>query len=77
MSPAEKDVEHLREYARQKAAEAAEYRAYNEFLLKEQKKLRRRLDRVYSSWTWRVGRVVLFPVHLSQKFRDKRTSSPK
>jgi hypothetical protein len=77
MSPTEKDVESLREYARQKAAEAAEYKAHNEFLLREQRKLTRRLDRVYSSWTWRVGRVVLFPLHLGQKFRDKRTSSPK
>jgi hypothetical protein len=71
------EIEKLRRYAREKAAEAAEYKAQNKFLLKEQKKLKRRLDRVYSSWTWRAGRVVLFPLHLGQKFRDKRTASPK
>jgi hypothetical protein len=36
------------------------------FLEREHTIMKRRLDRVYRSYTWRVGRVVLFPIHVVQ-----------
>lgn len=64
MDRSETDFEKLRAFAREQAADAAEYRLQVEYLLGENKKLVRRLNKVYRSWTWRVGRVVLFPFHL-------------
>ena len=64
MDRSETDFEKLRAFAREQAADAAEYRLRVEYLLGENKKLVRRLNKVYRSWTWRVGRVVLFPYHL-------------
>ena len=75
MSVSENDLEKVRAYAREQAAEAADLRLKVKFLEREHKLMHRRLTRVYKSWTWRVGRVVLFPIHIVQwvsgKFRQR------
>ena len=60
------DLNVVRAYAREQAAEAADLRLKVKFLEREHKIMHRRLERVYRSYTWRVGRVVLFPVHVVQ-----------
>jgi hypothetical protein len=57
------DLQRARQYAREQAAEAAEYRLRVKHLERENAKLLRRLNKVYRSWTWRAGRIVLFPYH--------------
>ena len=75
MSVSENDLEKVRAFAREQAAEAADLRLKVKFLEREHKLMHRRLTRVYRSWTWRVGRVVLFPIHIGQwvmgKFRQR------
>ncbi len=63
MAGSEKDLAKVREFAREQAALAAEYKMQAEYLNKENARLRRRLGKIYASWTWRAGRVVLFPYH--------------
>lgn len=58
------DLEKVREFAREQAAIAAEYRVRVRMLERDNKRLSRRLNRVYRSWTWRLGRVVLFPYYI-------------
>jgi hypothetical protein len=58
------DLEKVREFAREQAAIAAEYRMRVRILERDNKRLSRRLNRVYRSWTWRLGRVVLFPYYI-------------
>jgi len=60
------DMKKVRAYAREQAADAADLRLTVKFLQREHIIMKRRLDRVYRSYTWRVGRVVLFPVHVVQ-----------
>ncbi len=60
------DVKKVRAFAREQAAEAADLRLMVKFLEREHKIMHRRLERVYRSYTWRVGRVVLFPIHVMQ-----------
>jgi len=66
MPVSENDLQKVRLFAREQAAEAADLRLKVQFLEREHKLIKRRLDRVYRSWTWRVGRVALFPVHGAQ-----------
>lgn len=70
----------LREFAKQQAADAASLRIDNARLKRDNKRLTRRLDRVYSSWTWRAGRLVLFPYHVTEwiidKLRRRETGDP-
>ena len=61
MAGSDDDLAKLREFARVQAALAAEYKMQAKYLNKENARLRRRLGKVYASWTWRTGRVVLFP----------------
>lgn len=42
---------------------AAEFKLQIDYLTRENIRLRRRLNKVRRSWTWRIGRVVLFPYH--------------
>lgn len=65
------DVAEILRYAQELAAEAAELRLKVRWLEQENNKLRRRLNRVYRSWTWRVGRVVLVPYYVIQWVRGK------
>ena len=60
------DLKKVRAFAREQAAEAADLRLMVKFLQREHKIMHRRLERVYRSYTWRVGRVVLFPIHIAQ-----------
>ena len=60
------DLNTVRAYAREQAAEAADLRLKVKFLEREHTIMHRRLERVYRSYTWRVGRVVLFPIHIAQ-----------
>lgn len=71
MTSAHEEITQLREFAREMAAEAAELRARVSFLERDNKRLSRRLKRVYRSWTWRVGRVVLFPYHVISWLLDR------
>lgn len=64
------DLVRAREFAREQAALAAEYKLRVKFLKKENARLERRLRKVYASWTWRVGRVVLFPYHFFRALVD-------
>ena len=66
MPVSENDLEKVRLFAREQAAEAADLRFQVQFLERENKLMKRRLDRVHRSWTWRAGRVVLFPIHGAQ-----------
>ncbi len=69
MGETNEDVENLRAFAREQAAEAAEMRLRVRVLERDNARLKRRLDRVYRSWTWRVGRMVLFPYHVVGRVR--------
>ena len=78
MAGSEEDLAKLREFAREQADRATEYKMQVRYLNKENARLRRRLGKVYSSWTWRAGRVVLFPYHALVWFIDwlRRKRSP-
>lgn len=58
-------------YAQAQAAEASEARLKVMFLERRLRILERQLDTIHSSWTWRIGRVVLFPVTLVRWSRGK------
>ena len=66
MPLSQEDMKKVRAFAREQAAEAADLRLMVKFLEREHKIMRRRLERVYRSYTWRVGRVMLFPIHIAQ-----------
>ena len=66
MPLSQEDMKKVRAFAREQAAEAADLRLKVKFLEREHKIMHRRLERVYRSYTWRVGRVVLFPIHIAQ-----------
>jgi hypothetical protein len=65
------DVESMRAFAMNQAAEAAELRVKVRRLERDNDRLLRRLNRIYESWTWRTGRVVLFPYHFIVWLRGK------
>jgi hypothetical protein len=66
MPSSPEDLNVMRAYAREQAAEAADLRLKVKFFEREHNIMNRRLDRVYRSYTWRVGRMVLFPIHVVQ-----------
>ena len=66
MPLSQEDMKKVRAFAREQAAEAADLRLMVKFLEREHIIMRRRLERVYRSYTWRVGRVMLFPIHIAQ-----------
>jgi|LakMenEpi03Aug12_release.lakeMendotaPanAssembly.Ray.scaffolds.fasta_scaffold4269682_1 hypothetical protein len=61
MAESANDLAKLREFAREQADRATEHKMRVEYLKKENARLRRPLRKIYGSWTWRAGRVVLFP----------------
>ena len=75
MRPDDTDIEQVRQFAIEQAADAAEYRMRLRYLERENAKLSRRLSKVYTSWTWRTGRVVLFPYHVLTWLLGKRKRS--
>ncbi len=70
------DLESLRRYGQEQAAEAAELRLKVRWLEGQNRRLERRLNRVYRSWTWRIGRIVLFPYYLIQWLIERPRRSP-
>lgn len=62
----------LKRYAQQKAAEAAELRVTVEQLRRRTKRAEYLLDKVYESWTWRIGRLLLFPASVVRASRNRR-----
>lgn len=73
MNPQEQnsDATDHRKFAIAAAAEAAELRIQVRRLEAENRVLHRRLDRIYASWTWRTGRLVLFPYHLLKSLKSR------
>lgn len=67
----EGDIQKLRAFARNQAMRAAEFKLQIDYLQRENIRLRRRLHKIHSSWTWRIGRVVLFPYHLVVGLMDR------
>jgi len=67
----EGDIQKLRAFARNQAMRAAEFKLQLDYLQRENRRLRRRLHKIHSSWTWRIGRVVLFPYHLVVGLMDR------
>ena len=69
------DHEHLAQlkaFAQQKAAEAADLRVNVEQLRRRTNRAEYLLENVYNSWTWRVGRLVLFPASIVRVIRNRR-----
>ena len=62
----------MKSFAQQKAAEAADLRVTVEQLSKRAKRAEFLLENVYQSWTWRIGRIVLFPASIVRFIRNKR-----
>ena len=71
MEDVESELQKYRRFAQEQAAEAADWKLQVMVLRRDNKRLRRRLDRVYRSWTWRVGRMVLFPYYVAEWIVDK------
>ena len=61
--PDSESVETVRAFAIAQAAEAADLRIEVRRLKRDNVRLLRRLNKVYTSWTWRAGRIVLFPYY--------------
>lgn len=73
----ESELDKYRRFAQEQAAEAAEWKTQVVLLFKENHRLRRRLNRVYGSWTWRIGRVVLFPYYVGEWVVNKVLRRPR
>jgi hypothetical protein len=63
------ETDDVMRFAREQAAEAAELRLKVKHLSRRLRRAEHRLDNIYSSWTWRCGRVILFPVSLVRWIR--------
>lgn len=68
------DSQDVLRFAQEQAAEAADLRLKVVFLERRLLQLERRLLTIQKSWTWRLGRVVLFPVTLLRILK-RRTGS--
>ena len=65
------DSQDVLKFAQQQAADAADLRLKVVFLERRLLQLERRLETVHSSWTWRLGRIVLFPVSIFRYIRHR------
>ena len=65
-------LEAYKEFAQARSAEAAELRVLLAQLDRRTKRAEYLLDTIYSSWTWRVGRLVLFPVSIARYVRSRQ-----
>lgn len=65
------DKSDVLKFAQQQAADAADLRLKVVFLERRLLQLERRLETVHSSWTWRLGRIVLFPVSIFRYIRRR------
>mgnify|MGYP006285054635 CR=1 FL=1 len=64
-------ISQMRAFAIERAAEAADLRLRVAQLEIENQRLKRRLNRIHRSWTWRAGRAVLLPYHLLVALKTK------
>jgi len=71
MAARDEDFSKSREFARNQAMRAAEFKLQIDYLHRENIRLRRRLHKIDKSWTWRIGRVFLFPYHLVVGLMDR------
>ena len=56
------DYRAVMNFAQEQAAEAAELRLKVKHLERRLRLAEKRLETIYSSWTWRAGRLLLFPI---------------
>ena len=68
-------LESVRAFAQVQAAETAEFRLLATTLDRRVKLLEREVRVMRSSWTWRVGRVVLFPVTVARVVKNRLRQS--
>lgn len=68
-------LESVRAFAQVQAAETAEFRLLATTLDRRVKLLEREVRVMRSSWTWRVGRVVLFPVTITRVIKNRLRQS--
>ena len=68
-------LESVRAFAQVQAAETAEFRLLATTLDRRVKLLEREVRVMRSSWTWRVGRVVLFPVTVERVIKNRLRQS--
>lgn len=66
------NIMNVNAFAQQKAAEVAELRVLNEQLRRRTKRAEHLLETIYDSWTWRIGRVVLFPASAARVIKNRR-----
>jgi hypothetical protein len=71
MAARDEDFSKSREFARNQAMRAAEFKLQVDYLMRENIRLKRHLHKIHSSWTWRIGRAVLFPYHLVERLMDR------
>ncbi len=71
MDLSDDDSRDVMKFAQQQAAEAADLRLKVAFLERQLLKSERRLTTIQKSWTWRLGRIVLFPVTLARHVQDR------
>jgi len=60
-------------YAKEQAAEAAELRLKVKHLERRLRRAEKRLETIYSSWTWKIGRIILFPLAIARWLQDRIT----
>ena len=70
--PSQDDTDNVLLFAQAQAAEAAELRLKVKHLERRLRRSEARLRTIESSWTWRVGRIVLLPVTMA-RFVRRRT----
>ena len=70
-TPDDETVAAMKAFAVQQASDAAGLRIEVRRLERDNARLLRRLNRVYDSWTWRAGRVVLFPYYATTRILRK------
>ena len=64
-------MESVRAFAQVQSAETAEFRLLATPLDRRVKLLERELGMMRNYWTWRVGRVVLFPVTIARVIKHR------
>ena len=64
-------LESVRTFAQVQSANSAEFRLLAASLDRRVKLLEREVRIMHNSWTWRVGRVVLFPVTIARAIKNR------
>lgn len=58
------EIDSLRDYIREQASEIAEIKNTEIFLFNEMRRREREIEMIYSSFTWKIGRLVISPALL-------------